>query len=92
MYPPGRFAKRGPKSVNNLPTADLDRKILKARLRDATESDLLTVIKGSIYRRKSFAFGKVVLINSCLIKEQHILENIALRWLLVRLKLRPELR
>src|SRR5207342_316285 len=63
-----------------------------ARRRLATPSILPMVISGSATRRSSFAFGSVVRISSCLISDAAMLQNIASRLALVRLKLRPELR
>jgi hypothetical protein len=48
------------------------------------------VISGSATRRSSLAFGSVVRISSCLISEAAMLTNIASRWALVRLNLRPD--
>src|SRR5271166_6106516 len=47
------------------------------------------VISRSTTGRRSFAFGKVVLICSCLIRAAARFSNIALRWADLRLKLRP---
>src|SRR6201994_476473 len=47
------------------------------------------VISFSITGRRSLAFGKVVLICSCLISAAVMLPHIALRWAAVRLNLRP---
>jgi len=47
------------------------------------------VISGSATRRSSLALGKVVRISSCLIRDAAMLLNIAWRWALVRLNLRP---
>ena len=53
-------------------------------------SILPMVISGSATRRSSLAFGKVVRISSCLNREAAMLTNIASRWALVRLNLRPD--
>ncbi|MNL81031.1 hypothetical protein D3C87_2080310 [compost metagenome] len=50
-----------------------------------------SVISFSTIGRRSFALGRVVTICSCLISAADMLANIALRWLAVRLSLRPEL-
>jgi hypothetical protein len=62
-----------------LPTAALLLIREKAKRLFATESLLANVINGSATRLSSFAFGTVVLMTSCSIKEQAILRNIAFR-------------
>src|SRR5690606_35110252 len=81
--------ERGPRVVNRLPTATLSRRREKARRRLATLSVLARVISGSATRRSSLALGRVVLISSCLNSDAAMLVNIAWRWALVRLNLRP---
>jgi hypothetical protein len=56
----------------------------------ATPSILPMVISGSATRRSSLALGSVVRISSCLISDAAMLVNIAWRWELVRLNLRPD--
>src|SRR5690606_7640737 len=75
--------------VNSVPTASLSRRRENARRRLATLSTLPSVISGSATRRSSFAFGRVVLMSSCLISDAAMLVNMAWRWALVRLNLRP---
>src|SRR5690606_7666268 len=81
--------ERGPRVVNRLPTASLSRRREKARRRLATLSTLARVTSGSATRRSSLALGRVVLISSCLNSDAAMLVNIAWRWALVRLNLRP---
>ena len=61
VYPPGRSWKRGPNSVNNLPTTSASRVRANAKRRFATLSLLASVIRGSTTRRSSFALATVVL-------------------------------
>src|SRR5690242_13265233 len=63
-----------------------------ARRRPARPPCLPVVISRSTKGRRSFAFGRVVLICSCLISAAARFSNIALRWADLRLKLRPETR
>src|SRR6185437_816468 len=81
-----------PSSTNSLPTACLSRRRAKARRRLATPSTLASVINGSATRRRSLALGRVVRISSCLISDAAMFLNMASRWELVRLSLRPDLR
>src|SRR6185312_3044706 len=76
--------------MNNLPTASLSRMRENAKRRLATPSVLARVISGSATRRSSLALGKVVRISSCLNSEDAMLRNMACRWALVRLSLRPD--
>src|SRR5690554_4384371 len=47
-------------------------------------------MSGSATRRSSLAFGRVVRIAPCLMRDAAMLVNIASRWALVRLNLRPD--
>ncbi len=67
--------------------------VAQAREREvrlATPSTLASVISGSATRRNSLALGSVVRISSCLNSDAAMFLNIASRWLLVRLSLRPD--
>jgi len=65
--------------------------VAQARECEAAIGDAVaSVISGSATRRSSFAFGNVVRISSCLNSEDAMFLNMASRWLLVRLSLRPD--
>ena len=82
-YPPALLLYLGPNSLNNFPTISLSLKRLKANLLLWTLVSLARVIIGSAYFLNSLAFGRVVLISSCLNNETTIFLNIAFLWLLV---------
>ena len=66
-------------SLNNLPTAVLLRSLSNALLLLETPSSLASVISGSNVLLSSFAFGRVVEIDSNSIRDTAMLRNIALR-------------
>src|SRR5438309_577886 len=89
VYPPGRALKRGPMVSNSLASAAWSRTVLCTVRRAASVLSLALVITRSTSRRASLALGVVVRMLSSRMIARTRLSSSALRWLVLRLSLRP---
>ena len=91
VYPPGRALKRGPMVSNSLASAAWSRTVWCTSRRAASVLFLALVMMRSTTRFASLALGVVVRMLSSRITARTRLSSSALRWLVLRLSLRPVL-